>query len=524
VNRLTRSADVVCLHAGFAGILPAGFAGILPAGFAVILSAGFAVILSAGLAVALSSGPLEAAEPERRRLDAAFVTAADRLADEAADTGLAALAEFIRGWHVPDEPDRLVAFRIPPGWDRPSAVRGDAAERLWTRFVDLRRRRAAATLDLAVAAARAGRPGEAIAMLHRSLRDDPDHDRGRRAGGWVRRDDRWVRPEVARRLDRGEADSTAFGWLPQERLARYLAGERYDRGRWLSAADDAARTLPVARGRRFVTDHWEVLSTAPLETAAAVGEILEETRLVWHQVLGGFAIAPDALARQLVAPDAPRAIEPLAAVLCADRGQYVGELEPLDPLATQTTGFYWTPTRTLWLHAVRAAPDADDVEPPAAMTLRHEATHQLCLELPTAGRTVPAAGTTRGFWAIEGIACFMESIRRTPFGWTVGGQEAARQAAARALLLDDGFFVPLEELAGLGREAFQADARIARLYVQAAGMADFLLIAGGGRHREAFLAYLALVYADAAEPDSLARLCGTSLAELDEQYRRHLSR
>jgi len=488
------------------------------------LLAGCAVALSLWIPVSSRGGAAGAAGPERRRLDAAFVTAADRLADEAADSGLEPLAEFIRGWHVPDEPDRLVAFAIPPGWDQPTAVRDAAAERLWTRFVDLRRRRAVATLDLAAAAARAGRPCEAIALLHRSLRDDPDSERGRRAGGWVRREGRWLRPVAARRLDRGEVYSNDFGWLPQERLARYLGGERYDRGQWLSAATDAARELPVARGRRFVTDHWEILSTAPLETAAAVGDGLEETLLVWRQVLGGFAIAPDALARQLVASDDPQAIEPLAAMLCADRDQYVGELEPLDPLASRTTGFYWTPTRTLWLHAIRAAPDLDQLEPPAAMTLRHEATHQLCLELPAPGRALPTAGTTRGFWAIEGIACFMESIRRTPFGWTVGGQEAARQAAARTQLLDDGFFVPLEELAGLGREAFQADMRITRLYVQAAGMADFFLVAAGGRHREAFLAYLALVYADAAEPDSLAQLCGTSLAELDAQYRRHLSR
>jgi len=498
-------------------ILAAGCAVILAAGCAVILTAGCAVILAAGLAVA--NGQVAEAG-ERLRIDAAFLTAADRLADEAADRGLAPLAETIRGWHVPDAPDRLLAFSIPPRSQRPPGLADEAAERLWDRFVELRRQRSAVLLESAVAAARAGRPGEAVALLHRSLRDDPDNERGRRAGGWVRRGDDWVRPETARRLDRGEVHSAAFGWIPRERLPRYLAGERYDRGRWLSAADDAARIPEVARGRRFATDHWEILSTAPLETAAVVAELLEETLLVWRQVLGGCTIDADALARQLVAPEPPRIHEPLAAVVCADREQYVAELEPLDPLARQTTGFYWTPTRTLWLAASRAGPD--EFGPPPAATLRHEATHQLCLELPA--RSVPAAGTTRGFWAIEGVACFMESTRRTPFGWTVGGTEASRRQAARTLVVDDGFQMPLEEFTALGREAFQADVRITRLYTQAAGLAEFFLVAGGGRHREAFLAYLALVYADAAAPDALARLCGTSLAELDAEYRRHLSR
>lgn len=478
---------------------------------------GRAIMRCAGIACAIGS---VAPAGERVRLDAAFVTAVDRLADEAADTGLVSLAEYMRGWHVPDTPDRLLAFAIPPRCDHPPAATGAAAEPLWDRFVDLRRRRSAVLLESAVAAARAGRPGEAVALLHRCLRDDPDNARARRAAGWVRRGDGWMWPEAARRCDRGEVPSTAFGWLPRERLPRYLAGERYDRGRWLSAADDDARALTVARGRRFASDHWDILATAPLGPAAVVGELLEETLLVWRQVLGGFAIAAEPLARQLLDPDEPRPREPLAAVLCVDRDQYVAELEPLDPLAGRTTGFYWTPTRTLWLHATRSG--HDERGPPPATTLRHEATHQLCLELPT--RSVPDAGATRGFWAIEGVACLMESIRRTPFGWTVGGADTARRRAARALLLDEGFHVPLEEFTALGRAAFQADARLTKLYTQAAGLADFFLVAAGGRHREAFLAYLALVYADAAEPDSLARLCGTSLAELDAQYRRHVSR
>lgn len=45
-----------------------------------------------------------------------------------------------------------------------------------------------------------------------------------------------------------------------------------------------------------------------------------------------------------------------------------------------------------------------------------------------------------------------------------------------------------------------------------------------GRHREAFVAYVARIYDGTADPDTLARLCETSYADLDTAYRRHVSR
>jgi hypothetical protein len=125
---------------------------------------------------------------------------------------------------------------------------------------------------------------------------------------------------------------------------------------------------------------------------------------------------------------------------------------------------------------------------------------------------------------LEAAACHLESIRPTAWGWTVGGPDAGRVPAARRLLVEEEFFVPLAELTPLGREAFQADPRLARIYDQLAGLADFLMNGRGGRYREAFVQYLRRVVAGTDDPDTLARLCGTSFAALDAEYRRHLSR
>ena len=115
-----------------------------------------------------------------------------------------------------------------------------------------------------------------------------------------------------------------------------------------------------------------------------------------------------------------------------------------------------------------------------------------------------------------------------------GGTELARELlvvvepnthkAARERLLDDGFQIPLEELAGLGRRELQADQRLPQIYSQISGLADFFINGQGGRYREAFVEYLERVYTGSVSPDSLATLCRRTYPQLDDEYRRHLAR
>lgn len=441
--------------------------------------------------------------------ESAFAARLGRLAAAAATAGHAELAAVIRDWPVPAESDRQHAVAIPrrsPASPGPDTA---AARAIWADFMAARRDRA----DRLVAAAedlRREQPTRggcaAAALLHRALRENPDHAAARAAVGWVRRGDGWEWPAAAARLDRGEAFDPAFGWLPAERVARYRAGERWHRGRWLTADEDAALTPAVTDARRFVTDHWEILSTAPLGAAVALARDLEETRLVFRQVLGPLAGLPAAAGEPA----------PMLAVLCADRRQYRAELEPLEPAIATTQGIYWSPTRTAWFIDAAAG-----LPLPTPTTVRHEAAHQLAAE---SRDTSPRAGERCGFWAIEAVGCHLESVQPTPWGWTVGGRDAGRVPAARRLLLEDQVHVPLADLVGVGRIAFQRHPRLADLYAELAGLADFFMNGEQGRHREAFAAYLVEVYADTADAETLARLCDTSYAALDAAYRRHLSR
>jgi hypothetical protein len=473
--------------------------------------------------------------------DAAWRKTLEALATRAAARGHDALADSIRSWEIPEFTDRQVVVTIPARLERPDWI-DEAQAPLWGEFVAARRRHAEATFARAVEAAGAHdrprtreeqradseagpkplarRGAEAIALLHRTLRDDPDHERARTIGSWVKRGEDWVSTSVAKRLDRGEEFDAAFGWLPRGRLERYRAGERYESGKWVKAADDDAQPRTLKKPWRHESDHWRIRSSAPPAAAAALASELETSLLIWQQVFGAYAWDPAELERRFKGRGRMPVRDPYAAILVPSREDYVAEVTKFEPAAIRSDAIYWMPTKTAWFAVLPA--DADDgVATAEARTIHHEGAHQLFAEART---TSPLAGDRCGFWAIEAAACYMESAVATPFGWTLGGPDAGRVPAARERLLDDGFQIPLEELAALGRRELQADERLPQIYSQISGLADFFINGQGGRYREAFLEYLERVYTGSVSPDSLASLCRRTYPQLDDEYRRHLSR
>ena len=472
--------------------------------------------------------------------DAAWRKTLDALATRAAARGHEALAAHIRSWEIQEFTDRQIVVTIPARLETPDWI-DEAQAPLWGEFVAARRRHAEATFARAVEAAEAHdrprtreeqrgdseagpkplarRGGEAIALLHRTLRDDPDHERARTIGSWVKRGEDWVSTSVAKRLDRGEEFDAAFGWLPRGRLERYRAGERYESGKWVTAADDDALPRTLKKPWRHESDHWRIRSSAPPAVAAALAAELETSLLIWQQVFGAYAWEPAELERRFKGRGRMPVRDPYAAVLVPSREEYVAEVTKFEPAAIRSDAIYWMPTKTAWFAVMPG--DGDDAATAEARTIRHEGAHQLFAEART---TSPLAGERCGFWAIEAAACYMESAVPTPFGWTLGGPDAGRVPAARERLLDDGFQIPLEELAGLGRRELQADQRLPQIYSQISGLADFFINGQGGRYREAFVEYLERVYTGSVSPDSLATLCRRTYPQLDDEYRRHLAR
>jgi len=138
-------------------------------------------------------------------------------------------------------------------------------------------------------------------------------------------------------------------------------------------------------------------------------------------------------------------------VYFADRQQYNQALRTAIPKIDMTIGLYLDTTRSAYFFA---APDGDD------RTLYHEATHQLFHESRPVVRDV---GRRANFWIIEGIALYMESLRREGNYYVLGGVDDLRFHAAQYRLLNDRFYVPLEEITVWGMEKIQQHEKIGAL-------------------------------------------------------------
>jgi hypothetical protein len=292
-----------------------------------VAAAGLTATAAEPVVAAGPVGTKAAATVDAAHIDSDWDASVDGLLRRCQIGGHDALAAIIRTWKLPEEADRQYVLeipRVPPDVMQPDWIDTPFEQAIWNDFLAARRDRAAGTFALAVAASQmqatpSRRPTgaadsvppllehdatEAIRLLYRSLRDDPDHPRAREAGGWVKREDRWVWPEAARRLDKGEEFSPEFGWLPRGRQQRYKSGERYANGRWTKIASPEDEPAPSSRsalakptdidkqGWKFISDHWQITTTAGPEAAASWRCILRRLTRPGTRCLVDFSMSP----------------------------------------------------------------------------------------------------------------------------------------------------------------------------------------------------------------------------------------
>lgn len=454
-------------------------------------------------------------------LDAKWQAAAAPLLRRAEAAGAEQLAAAIRGWQVrasSPADGRQTIYRIPatvvtPAW----LTSADALEQaIWRDFGLARQAWAAEVYAAAREAANEERGCEAFRLLGVTLAVDPNHEQAREAGGWVRRvegdETTWLWPEAARRQSRREVYSAEFGWLSKTWQERYAAGQRRQGTRWVPV-DDVRPAEKLADAPLWQSDHWRISHLGDEAATARLAARLEETYAVWWQAFGSFVMQRGELQRRFQGQfrSRPRTTS-MKAVHFGSRQQYIDTLERLEPQIGRTLGIYWMPTQTAYFF------DSDEM---LAATVSHEAVHQLFAE---SRRTSRLAGEANGFWVLEAVACYLESLEASDDAWRLGGLAHGRAPMAVERLTLDGFYVPLKTLCSLGRVDFQAHPQLAPLYSQISGLADFFMNGQQGRYREAFVVYLERVYTGGATPETLSRLCDVEFEQLDEEYRRHVSR
>ena len=144
-------------------------------------------------------------------------------------------------------------------------------------------------------AARAGEVGRAIALLYEALYCDGDLAEGREILGQKKISGRWVSSEAADRLMRGQKWSERFGWLPANHLNRYQQGERFFRGKWISALEDSHQHKELRNGWKIETDHYQVTTNLGLEAGVELAQKLEAFYSVWSQLFAGYYLSGESV-------------------------------------------------------------------------------------------------------------------------------------------------------------------------------------------------------------------------------------
>ena len=306
--------------------------------------------------------------------------------------------------------------------------------------------------------------------------------------------------------------NSEYGWIRDQDLPRWEAGKRPWGKGWIDAREDALRHATVAKGWTLRTDHFQVVTNHSRGAAVELAVRLELLYQLWRQLFGEFA----ATSRELQAridgkqPTGYRR-KPFRVIYHRTRKEYQDALRRRQPQIDITLGIYFDHDREAHFFAG---------EEQDAGTVSHEAVHQFFFE--SKGKTRHLAALANA-WAVEGAACYFESLQSLGGGlYVIGGPDAGRLPAARHRRLVDDYYVPLSELSALGTEDLQRRTDLPRLYSQSAGLAAFFMQYGGGESRAAFRHRLSAVYAGRDDASTLQTVCVEPLGQLDRQYRRFL--
>ncbi|MFN0195607.1 MAG: DUF1570 domain-containing protein [Planctomycetaceae bacterium] len=356
-------------------------------------------------------------------------------------------------------------------------------------------------------------------LIHEAAFHDPDHVSVRDMLGYVRHQNRWVTPVAQAMLKQKKVWHPSFGWIPKAHVERYENGERYCKGSWMTQVKEAGIRSDFNNAWEIRTDHYLIKTNHSLERGVEIGLALEEFYRYFMQTFTGFFNSPDqinALFQGGLTPGRKSTqFRPYEVHYFRTEDEYDQRLKAKIPQIEMTNGLYYTSDRVAYFF--------DDPNANGLATLFHEASHQLFYESKSKDRSIAESAH---FWIIEGIACYFESFQIDNGRVRIGDPQFERFRAARIRLLRDNYYVPLEQFAGMGMQAFQTDTtNIQKNYSQASGLAEFFMNYNQGEYRDALIAHLSQLYEGkntGKEVKTLADLTGVDYEVLDQQYKIYL--
>ena len=475
------------------------------------------LIWNPNLALAQSTkgrNSLNAVQERHRERFREFSNQIKKLADSCEEKGLNSEAEKVRERLNLTDTQSLRVDRLPTEVrsEIPAGVVGD--QRHWQ--TQLRKLEFDLAKDLYLqsrAALAQGYPSYAYNLVREAALHDSDHQQVRKILGFVRSGNEWVTPFAAD-MKKQNVWHEEFGWLPKSHVDRYLGGERYLNGKWISAEKEKETRRDFNYAWKIRTDHYVIKTNVSLESGIEMGKALEDFYGVFNETFAGFFHTPEQLQKLFDgSAKTVRADKPYTVHFYRTRDEYLERLRKFFPSIDQTNGVYMTNDRVAHFY--------HDEKNNHEGTLFHEATHQLFYESHSTNRPI---SDKSHFWIIEGIACYMESFQRQNGSFSLGDTNYIRFVGARRNLLEQNYYVPLQEFSGYGMTDFQRspEPELVKNYTQAAGLARFFMHFDKGRYREALVKHLSQLYSgDLRTRDrtqGLDELTGVDFADLDRQY------
>lgn len=383
---------------------------------------------------------------------------------------------------------------------------GDALE--WhKRFRKLREDQANTYFALARRAVRYKQASLAFDLAMGAIHEDPDNEQVRRLLGYRKYKDRWCTSYELKRYRSGYVDDEQFGWTRKGDLKRFREGKRRIGTRWVSEEEDRQRRKNIENGWEIESEHYVVKTNHSIEEGVRIRHEVEGLYEVWKRLFIRYYATEKQVMQMFTGRAKWNTKMPVHRVVYfRDRDDYNRSLKAMFPQIEMSVGLYTDSTKCTYSFA------GDDQN---LRTLYHESTHQLFQESREVSDKV---GREANFWIVEGLATYMESLRKEKDYYVLGNPDDLRMRAARYRYLNDNFYVPMHQLTTLSRSGLQNDPRIRTLYTQIAGMTHFLIGYEGGRYRDSLIAYISAVYNGNQDPKLLEKILGVSYKELDQQY------
>ncbi|PQO47298.1 hypothetical protein [Blastopirellula marina] len=426
---------------------------------------------------------LLAADPmlDRATLDAQFQQELTELADKCDELKMAPQAAATRDWFLQRRPIYNYAVLVPESDPlKPTGQPSQLIKFWYEKLTSLRSAYAEELFKLAKQELAAARPDVAYRLIHDVLRENPDHAEARRILGYRQVSGVWRRPGVTTRVKQLRLDHPKFPW----------PAKTY----WL-----------------IESPHFEISTNHSEAAGLELAEKLEQLYSAWEQTFFDFWSNGRQLQSYFDGATPSPSRKKFHIAYFRSQQEYVDYLTPLEPQAAMTLGIYLFNKEEAYFFA------SDDAA--AQSTWLHEATHQLFHEY----RSAPAdIGVEANFWAIEGAALYMESVRMFDGYCTIGGFDASRLQFARNRYLVGGFHMPVQELTAMSRDDLQKHADIRPLYSEAAGLAHYLMDGDQAAHRTKFIDYLRSIYLRRDHARALEEMTGLTATAIDANYKQFL--